>query len=154
MATVVWIGWSLCNVSYRVGGLFVGGVVGSVVQVLTLYIYVFYYYYLLLQVCKQLQEDKESAGHGARLIMSMADQKLKSVQERQQQSAVALKEYQGRLADSLTMKNDKVEDNLNKLKEKQNEARQTKAVSRKERAEAARKRRDQLHQEQGGGDDV
>ena len=105
-----------------------------------------------LQMCKRMQEGKNSEGGGGaggdgnglgRLLMSAAEQKLKSAALRREQAQVDFGKEKIRLNELLLEKEKKAIDNRNKMNAKKNEERNKKAVSRKERAEAARQRREE-----------
>jgi Ca2+-binding EF-hand superfamily protein len=93
-----------------------------------------------VSMCQALQEGKDSTG--GRLIMSLAEKKLKSAAVRRKQVQDEFLDTRKKMQTSLVAKEVRAEENRTKYLTTQSKARETKAVSRKERQEAARRRRE------------
>ena len=93
-----------------------------------------------VSMCKGIQEGKESTG--GRLIMSLAEKKMKSVALRRKAKEDAYLEQRSTMSTTMIAKEMRATENRGKFLSQRSKERETKAVSRMERQEEARQRRE------------
>ena len=104
-----------------------------------------------VNMCKALQDGKQEKSPGVetkggtKLLLSMAEQKLILIAERKAAKDEAFRLNKIQAEQQALAKRRTAELRKEQVAKKQNEIREKKAVSRKERATAARQRREQLH---------